>query len=249
VANWIERVCEPGSLFLAWQAPEHLGQRFRWAVAVLGSYGTQIGLRYLRPGQEFEAANQGRTFDEIAFLGYQGYPAFSLNKELHTEGVLSAFMRRLPPRTRPDFEAFKRQFRLSELLHISDLALLATTEAKLPNDGFSLVDPLDAALSGCDLMLEIAGYRYYADKGRQLQEGDPVRLEAEPMNLKDPNAVVVRSSGECIGYINRLQAATFQHWLRERDVTAVIERLNGRPDRPRAFIFVRVRACRTSAAA
>jgi len=33
--NWIERIAEPKRLFLAWQAPDHLVDRFRWAVADL----------------------------------------------------------------------------------------------------------------------------------------------------------------------------------------------------------------------
>jgi hypothetical protein len=248
VANWIERISEPRRLFLAWQAPDPLGERFRWAVGLIEPDGGEIALRYLLPGAEFERWNQGKEFDELERLGYQGYPAFSLKREIHREGVLAAFMRRLPPRTRPDFEEYKRQFRLSELLHVSDFGLLAVTEAKLPNDGFSLVDPLDASLSACDLMLEVAGYRHYAEK-LELREGDAVRLEPEPTNPKDPNAIVVQGGKKCVGYINRLQTATFLHWLKERHVTAVVERLNGRADKPRAFIFVQVRPARISAAA
>src|SRR4051794_4883741 len=101
-----------------------MSERFRWAVGLREPAGNQSGLRYFRPGGEFEGYNQGRKFDNIVRLGYEGYPAFSLKKQHHTVGVLSAFMRRLPPRTRSDFEAFKRQFRLSELVHVSDFGLL-----------------------------------------------------------------------------------------------------------------------------
>jgi hypothetical protein len=232
---------EPTSLFLAWQGPDHLGERFRWAVGILER--TALGdcsLCYLQPGPEFEAHNQGRGFDEILKLGYQGYPAFPVKRKRHSGEVLSALMRRLPPPSRPDFAEYKRQFRLPPHLFVSNFALLGRTEAKLPGDGFSVVDPLDGSAQACDLMLEVAGYRYYAAETR-LAVGYSVVLRPEPENEHDPSAVVIQVAKSKVGYINRLQTAAFRQWLSERRVTASVERLNGRPDKPRAFIFVRVR--------
>jgi hypothetical protein len=248
--NWIERVAEPRRLILAWQAPDHMGDRFRWAVGLLNFDGAECVLRYLRGGPEFVSLNQGRTYDELLALDYQGYPAFNLRREVHDEGVMAALMRRLPPRTRPDFQEYKRHFRLSADLDLSDFALLGQTEAKLPSDGFSIVDPLDAETDWCDLMLEIAGFRYHVgEEPLAVGIGHPVELKAEPHNPNDPNAVQVCVGARRIGYINRLQAPTFLRWLSTRRVSGVIERLNGNPERPRAFIFVRVRPAQTRAAA
>ena len=155
-------------------------------------------------------------------------------------------MRRLPPPSRPDFAEYKRQFRLPPLLFVSNFGLLGRTEAKLPSDGFSLVDPLDGAVDHCDLMLEVAGYGRYPQILAPLSVGDPVWLQAEPWNEVDQNAVVIRASGQTIGYVNRLQAAAFQQWLRERAITSVVERLNGQPA-PRAFVFIRIRPARARA--
>jgi hypothetical protein len=248
VENWIERVAEPRRLFLAWQAPDHIGDRFRWAVGSIESRGAECVLRYFRAGPEFEALNQGRPYEELLVYDYQGYPAFSLKREIHHHGVLAAFMRRLPPRTRPDFQEYRRQFRLSSDIELSDFALLGLTEAKLPSDGFSVVDPLDPEAGWCDLMLEIAGFGYDVPE-EPLEVGRPVELKAEPKNPCDVNTVQVCVGARGIGYINRLQAATFLRWLATRRVSGVIERLNGDPEKPRAFIFVRVRPTRTRAAA
>jgi hypothetical protein len=240
VENWIERVAEPRRLFLAWQAPDQMNDRYRWAVGTLEPAGDDCTLRYLYSGTEFDRRNPGRTFDQLLGLGYQGYPAFPLRREIHVGGVLSAFMRRLPPRTRSDFEEYKGQFRLPPHLPLTDFTLLGQTEAKLPSDGFSVVDPLNEAIDQCDLMTEVAGYRYYA-RNVQLAVGDLLTIQAEPENEQDPNAVAIRAANQTIGYINRLQAGAFQVWLRKREVSAVVERLNGRPERPRAFAFIRVR--------
>jgi len=248
--NWIEHISQPLRLFLAWQAPDHLNDRFRWAVGVLGPREGVTALRYFQNGSEFEAFNQGRTFERLLALGYRGYPGFSLRREVHDKGVLEALMRRLPPRSRQDFGDYKRQFRLPSQLELSDLALLARTEAKLPSDGFSVVDPLDAETEWCDLLLEIAGFRYYVpSEPLQPDVGCPIEITPEPDNQFDPSAVQICMRSRKIGNVNRLQAATFLRWLVERRVSGALERLNGTPDKPRAYIFVRVRPAANRAAA
>ena len=240
--NWIHRVCEPKQLYLAWQAPDHMRERFRWAVAILGLNQGVCTLRYLTPGGEFESLNQGRSFDEIEAFGYAGYPAFNPRRLEHNSGVLEALMRRLPPRNRPDYNDYRQQFRLAPDAAPSDFALLGATEAKLPSDGFSLVDPLNPEDSECDLMIEVAGYRYYANSlSAPLELGQPVTVVAEPENQKDRNAVALRVRGETIGYVNRLQAPTFLKWLTARNISACVDRLNGSPKHPRAFVFFRIR--------
>ena len=203
------------------------------------SFSFFVRAPYLQPGPHFESLNQGRSYEDILKLGYQGYASFPVKRERHEGGVLSALMRRVPPRSPPDFAEYKRQFRLPPSLYVSNFGLLGRTEAKLPSDGFSIVDPLDGGAAHCDLMLEIAGHRYHAENTRLLV-GDQAAFVLEPDNPRDPNAVMVQAAEHCIGYINRLQATAFHQWLAEREVTGVIERLSDR-DRPRAFIFVRVR--------
>ncbi|WP_441261142.1 HIRAN domain-containing protein [Bradyrhizobium sp. 521_C7_N1_3] len=248
--NWIRKAPQPSQLFLAWQAPDQFGDRFRWAIGVLRRDGSDFAFRYLKEGPEFEAANQGRTLSEIRSLGYDGYPAFKIRDEVYKGDIGSVFMRRLPPRTRSDFGEYKQQFRLAPEVMLSDFSLLGVTEAKLPSDGFSLVDPLDAGETECELMLEIAGFRYYvADLPRRPNIGDVVTIAAEPESKFDPNAVKVCLDGRKIGNINRLQCQTFLRWLPDRRVSAVIERLNGSATKPRAFIFTRIRPKASSIAA
>lgn len=245
MTNLVEHIAEPTRLLLTWQPPDTVRVRHRWAVAEVTQdprCGT-VNFRYITEDEEFRALNQGRGRDEIRALGYAGYPAFSQTRDFHHEGVMEALMRRLPPRSRPDFRDFMMQFRVSPALDISDFALLGRTEAKAPGDGFSLVDPLRPDITRTELLLEIAGYRHYvfALESRPTV-GDKVLLEAEPTNAHDSGAVRIVFLGHTIGYINRLQAPTFLHWLKHGSVRAVIERLNGRPERPRAFIFVSVEA-------
>jgi hypothetical protein len=162
--------------------------------------------------------------------------------------VMAAFLRRLPPRSRPDFEAYKAHFRLSRATELSDFAMLAYTEAKLPSDGFSLVNTLEGVSAPCELMLEVAGYRYYIKQTRPLHIGQRAKLVPEPTNPKDANAISVQVDDQIIGYVNRLQTEAFHRWIGKGEVMAEIERLNGSADRPRAFIFVWVRPSTSIAA-
>lgn len=243
MTNWIERVAIPRSLFLAWQAPDNAGDRRRWAVGMLEAREAGWRLRYLQAGAEFESHNPGKTFDDLLALGYQGYPAFPIRHQEHTEGVEEALMRRLPPRTRSDVLLYREQFRIPAELPLSNLELLAATEAKLPSDGFSVVNRLDPTQEACDLYLEVAGFRYYRDEAAEarIDIGVRVDLVPEPENPHDNKAVKVIARGRKIGNINRLQAPSFLQWLDSRRVTAEIERLNGKADKPRAFLFIRVR--------
>ncbi|GEO82248.1 HIRAN domain-containing protein [Pararhodospirillum oryzae] len=248
--NWIETTSEPRKLILAWQAPDHMEDRFRWAVGELEPHNDTLVFRYIVDDEaSFAALNGNRLVEQLHALGYRGYPAFNPRRKEHRTGVLDAFMSRLPPPHRPDFTDYKRQFCLPPDLALSDFSLLGHTEAKLPSDGFSLVDPLNPGAERCDMLLEIAGYRYYADTHSLVGVGTPLEIRAEPDNPHDPKAVQVCVGGQKIGNINRLQAPTFRRWLETRTVSAVVQRLNGRAGRPRALAFVRVRPARLSVAA
>lgn len=250
MANWIERFDVPSRMYLAWQAPDHLQQRFRWAVGEITDRSGKLSLRYFRRGDEFTSLNQGRSYDELKSLGYDGHPAFAIRKETHDHGVNEVFQSRLPPLNRPDFAAYKSQFRIGAPIDLTLTNLLAITEAKLPSDGFSVVDPLNPASLNYDLMLEIAGYRYYADAVATLMApGRMVDICREPSNPHDSNAIQLLVEGKKVGNVNRLQTRAFQSWLGEASVTAVVERMNGRPGHPRAFVFVRVRPAKSVAAA
>jgi hypothetical protein len=88
----------------------------------------------------------------------------------------------------------------------------------------------------------VAGYRYHRPNLSLVPSlGAASEFLPEPDNPKDPGAVEIRTGGERIGYVNRLQAPTFLHWLRTRQVSAQVERLNGTAEDPRIFLFVRVR--------
>jgi hypothetical protein len=237
--RWISHISEPSRLVLAWQGPDPNGERTRFAVGELVLNGSDLTLRYL-DGPETEQAKK---------LGFVGYPAFKLDQKEHRHGVFAAFLRRLPPRARPDFDAYKAQFRLKPDVALSDFALLAYTGARLPSDGFSVVNTLDEVRAPSELVLEIVGHRHHVGNLKSpLNVGEALDLVPEPTNKWDKNAIMVKARGETVGYVNRLQTGAFHKWLREGSVEVTLDRLNGSSDRPRAYMFVRVRNVNQAAA-
>ncbi|HWU13256.1 MAG TPA: HIRAN domain-containing protein [Caulobacter sp.] len=239
--HWIEHIGEPTRLVLAWQAPVEQKDRVRWAVGELSRAASGGQFRYF-DGAEFAELNGGRSPDDLRACGYFGYPAFDVaEKGVFASGVMDAFMRRLPPRGRSDFSRYLEHFRVRPSSSFSDFALLGLTEARLPGDGFSLIDPLDVDEVERDLVFEIAGHRHNVGCRERLVEGRALDLVPDPDNEHDANAIRLEADGELIGHVNRLQAHVVGQWLRSRQVQAWLLRLNGTPEKPRAFAFLRVR--------
>jgi hypothetical protein len=251
LVSWIEYPSEPKELLLAWQAPPSVSDRLRWAVGRLWKIREEAVFDYLQ-GEEFDALNLGRSVDDLRAAGYSGYPAFDMKRRPeggYRDRVLEAFLRRVPPATRSDFSNYLAHYHIRRSTLLSPFGLLAVTEARLPSDGFSLVDPLDVSASCVDLVFEVTGFRYFRQESASVELGDQLELEPDYANPKDSQAVQVKAAGRVIGYVNRLQAPTIRKWLEQRVVSCCIARLNGWPDSPRAYAFLQVRPAEHSIAA
>lgn len=234
--NQIEHIIDPNRLLLVWRAGANAQCRTRRVVAeIVKSPGTDdLTLRYTKGTRDFESAK-----DE----GFLGYPAFDLKQSEHTHNVLDSFIRRLPPRKRDDFTNYLSRHRLPLHQSISDLALLAYTNAKLPSDGFELYPDLTNARPPFELVFEVAGFRHQdARSSDDMYIGDPIVLKSEPENPHDSFAVAVYHSGAKIGYVDRAQSPAFSEWMRKGySLNASVERINGKPERPLVYIYLTVR--------
>jgi hypothetical protein len=232
----IEHIIEPSRLLLSWQAPEG-GDRRRYLVGELRRRGGDADLLYLR---------QSKDYADAKAKGFSGeYPGFPADKD--HPGVLAAFMRRLPPRQRGDFDKFLEAIRIPLGAEVSDFALLGYAGARLPGDDFSIIHPFDDANPPFEFLLLIAGYRYYQkDVPREsLKPGMAVKFEMEPDNPYDPDAVrvvILDVSERAAGYVSLGLLPQFRQWMISGlGVEGTFERLNGTSERPLAYVFVAVR--------
>lgn len=228
----IRIVPEPKRLILAWQSSREGSSRRRWEVGEL-----------VRESVSDDAPVTFRYYDEEKLAGaiaegFDGYPAFRL-KHGPFPDALETFMRRLPPRRRADFPRYLQNFRVDPDAEFSDFALLGISEAKLPSDGFSFVDPLDDLDQPMQLLTEAVGYRHIV--GRPIPAaGDAVALDFEPTNPKDADAITYSVGGKLAGWVNRLQTTAFRRWIQEGRVRASVDRVNGTPEYPRLYVMVEV---------
>jgi hypothetical protein len=229
--NVIEHVIEFNKLLLIWQAPQD-EQRIRYVIAELIRKNDEVILRYL---------NESNDFKKALDLGFDGYPAFSIDKEIHTTGVLDAFMRRLPPRKRGDFQKYLEILCLPQNVDISDFALLGYSAAKLPSDSFSILPSFEGVTGSCEFLMDVAGFRHVSKIGlSQIELGTSVHFEPELNNTIDPNSIRILIGENKIGYVMRGLLPTFHRWLKDWRVTAVVERKNGQPNSPLLYIFVTI---------
>lgn len=241
----IQQIYEPKRLLLAWQASSDAqppnynksGKRYIVGELTRDENNGQVNLRYFRNNSSFVEA--------VDKYDFKGHGAYSANQDSY-EDVLEVFLKRIPPRTRSDFEDYLKFFRIAPRLkdEISDFALLGYTGAKLPGDGFSLIYTFENVSPPCEVPIEIAGFRHHQgmDDTPQNFVGADVRFEREPNNEHDCHAVKILSGDKMLGYVPRGQAETFCKWLDEgRSIAGVIERVNGKPDKPNILVIVSVK--------
>jgi hypothetical protein len=229
--NRIKHVTDPNRLLLVWQAPE--GKlRTRYVVGELFQREGQVVFRYLTDTEEFKKA-----CDE----GFVCYPAFRKTGQEYTQGVLDSFLRRLPPRKRGDFGKYLEQWRLVPDVEISDFALLGHTGAKLPNDGFSLINPFDDIDLPHEFYIEVAGFRHQKKISvDDISVGMNAVFIAEPVNEYNADAVSIEVDGKKIGYVNNAQCKAFNRWLKQYAINASVERMNGTSERPLIYLYGKV---------
>ena len=232
--NILHHIVEPSRLLMTWQPQDEAApSRTRQVIGeVCVEPDRQIVFRYLKDTPDFE---------EACKVGFKGFPAFRLEDVETRQGVIGSLTRRLPPRTREDFADFLAQHRLPAPFNYSDLALLGYTGARLPSDGFALVPDFSEDAVPCDYLMEVAGLRHVPGTDvTRIHVGDAVTFEVDRANPVDQDALLVRCQGQKIGYVNRALRATFHCWLRAHQVSARVEKLNGKPERPLVYVRISV---------
>lgn len=225
---------EPDRLLLVWQRRDEASpDRTRRVVGEVTRdlAGGAVVLNYLPGSVDYDAA---------LATGFLGYPAFRLKQKTHTQGVLEAFMRRLPPAKRGDFATYLQNHWLPYPWPLSSFALLGYTGAKLPGDGFTLAPVFASHQVPCDYVMEVAGTRYTAAQTNTLALGDALTLEADPDNPVDSHALRVKRQGVALGYVNRALLPSVQDWMAHAMVDISVVKLNGTPDRPLIYAAFRV---------
>lgn len=230
--HFIEHIIEPTKLLLAWQSLDET-HRTRYIVAELNLVDAGVNLVYLTHSKDFQKAQE---------KGFESYPAFpDINKTY--PNVLDTFMRRLPPRSRGDFSQYLEGIRLKPDSKISNFALLGYSGAKLLSDGFSIIHPFGNVKDDCELLLEIAGFRHIEkNDGATIIVGTPVSFSVvDEHEVTQEPAIRIMVGDKKLGYVNRALVPTILEWIKDKRIlSAWIEKINGTPGRPAAYIYTQI---------
>jgi hypothetical protein len=263
----LQHIVEPTALLLTWQPvnTDHPDRTPRTVARLdrIDRQGNTVTFRYLRDTADFDAAVAAGfkghpAFKLTAQTTRSVFNDLGSDSQVFKTGVLETFLRRLPPRKREDFPAFLAMHRLPAPFEHSDFALLGYTGAKLPSDGFAIVPVFDAGQVPCELILEVAGFRHELNTDvSSVCIGGEVWLVAELVtednnphdDTNDTNAVAIFHIDTCnpehsfqrIGYVNRAMTSIVRTWMKDRKVSAKIERVNGKPQCPLVYIRLSVR--------
>ena len=227
----IEHIVEPDRLLLSWQTAS---ERLRMLVAELIRSGDDANLVYLKESKDFSKAQS---------LEFEGYPGFDIKNDVY-ENVLTSFMKRLPPRSRGDFSRFLDALRIKSDAEISNFALLGYSEAKLPDDDFTVIHPFKNASPPFELLLPVRGYRHYKEQlpFAALTTNMQAEFEAEPDNPKDPEAIKVVIDDVRVGYVSRGLTGSFHKWMQsDLTISAYVERINGAEQNSEIYLYVLVK--------
>jgi len=112
----------------------------------------------------------------------------------------------------------------------------------LPSDGFALVPDFPDSPGAFDYVTELAGVRHV--RGLNLSDvrvGDEVQFAVDRENPVDRDGVYVVHHGKPLGYVNRVLRHRLAKWASTGQLSAKIERLNGKPDRPLVYVRLQYR--------
>ena len=229
--NYIEHIIRPERLLLSWLPSS--GHRMNRIVAELVRTDNSAVLRYLCGEKDFDLAVKE---------GFNGYPYLPVKNDNY-ENILDVFTKRLPPRSRGDFSKYMESIRIRPDVEIDDFTLLGYSGAKLPDDDFSLIHPMDNASIPFEFLMDVSGTRY--NEGINLYDiitiGDEVNFIPEPENEWDSEAIAVYHQDMRIGYVCRGILKEFNSWLSGKlNIKGIIEKKNGTSDKPRIHIFIRI---------
>lgn len=147
-------------------------------------------------------------FGKAENYGWTKFDMFPEEKVYESEVLFPVFASRLPDRKRRDINKILEKYGLTEF---DEFELLRKSEARLPIDTYSFIDPIFPDDTTIERDFFIMGIRHNSPcKGEDcklmpdLKIGDELVFEKEPNNEHDPNAIRILTKNEThLGYVPR----------------------------------------------
>lgn len=231
--HFIENIVEPTKLLMTWSSSEQI-HRTRYTIAELHKVGDKVTLRYLANTKDFREAQK---------KGFESYPAFPNTDIEYDHGVVDVLMRRLAPKSRSDYSQYLTNYRIKPETKLSNFGLLGYTGARLPSDGFAIINPFFKTEGPFEFLVEIAGYRHLSKTEASTLIGSKASFRKNFDNERQEDTVEIFINETHTGYITRALVPDFIAWMKSgRIKDSWVEKINGNPGHPLIFLFVKFAA-------
>ncbi len=185
-------LCTKKHLFLIWKDPQ---TRRNFTVGKLCRNGKYTFEYY-------------GDFGKAENYGWSKFEVFPEEKVYESDVLFPVFASRLPDRKRRDINKILEKYGLDEF---DEFELLRKSEARLPIDTYSFIDPIFSEDETVEREFFVMGVRHHSPcKGDdckllpELKIGDELIFEKEPNNEHDKNAICIfTQKKELLGYVPR----------------------------------------------
>ncbi len=179
-------------LYLIWKDPQ---SRRNFTIGKLG-HGEKYTFEYCK---DFGIAEN---------YGWTKFEVFPEEKVYESEILFPVFASRLPDRKRRDIDKILEKYGLSEF---DEFELLRKSEARLPIDTYSFIDPIFPEDETVEREFFVMGIRHHAPCAGEdctllpnVSNGDELIFRREPENKYDSNAIcILTKNNELLGYVPR----------------------------------------------
>jgi hypothetical protein len=230
-------------LWLVWKDPN---TRQRFVVGRLW-YDFKYYFQYFQVKDQNGINNFGLDLAEE--FGFRKLEPFQDLHVYSNRTLFQVFNRRLPDRTRPDFDILVKEYRLNP--DCTPLELLEATGGRLATDTLEFVTPFTFEESGkFDIDFYIAGWRYYNGESifDELKNGTPLKLSLDPTNQYDPFAIKVLGPGDVmLGYVPVYYSRYLDEVVKNNNYQAHVER-TGALNNPQIRVLINVQGVVSSLA-
>jgi hypothetical protein len=230
-------------LWLAWK-DSNTRQRF-----VVGQlwYDSKYRFQYFVGNNQKAINNCGLDLAEK--IGFRKLEPFQDLQVYSNNTLFQVFNRRLPDRTRPDFDNLVKEYKLKP--DCTPLELLEATGGRLATDTLEFVAPFTFEESGeFEIEFYIAGWRHYKGESiiNELKPLTPLKLALEPTNRYDPFAIQVLGPGDVmLGYVPVYYSRYLDEAVENNNYQAYVERV-GSLNNPQLRVLISVRGVVSSLA-
>jgi hypothetical protein len=92
------------------------------------------------------------------------------------------------------------------------------------------------------LLIEAAGFRHIKKNNDvEIKIDDPAIFSKEFNQVTQEEAIYIAADGKRIGYVNRGLIPTFLDWMNSGRIEgAWVEKINGAPGKPTAYVYVKI---------